>query len=57
MKTRWLRALLNLGQETIQEQNATMLHCSAKAMHADELLKTLEITNLKLFSHTMLSRA
>ena len=49
VRTRHLRARMNLGQEAIQDKKVKILYCPAKKMRADGLTKALEGTEFKIF--------
>jgi hypothetical protein len=57
VRTRHLRACMNLGQEAIQDKKVEVLYCPAKKMRADGLTKTLEGIEFKMFFYFMLSKA
>ncbi len=57
VRTRHLRARINLGHEAIQKHKVTVQHCPAKKMRADGLSKPLEGNKFKLFFAFMLSMA
>jgi hypothetical protein len=57
VRTRHLRARMNLGKEAIEEKKVAVNHCPAQKMRADGLTKTLEGAEYLSFLHWMLSKA
>ncbi len=57
VRTRNLRARMNIGQEAIQEKRVKVLYCPAMSMRADGFSKPLEGIEFKRFFYFVLSKA
>ncbi len=57
VRTRHLRARMNLGQEAIQEKRVKVLYCPATRMRADGFSKPLEGMEFQKFFYFVLSKA